>query len=140
MRLALVVVLASVAAASASIAGVGGGGGGDIGAPAKRGAHLRVHGTVVGLYPGARKKLHVHVRNTSPRSMQLRALRTKPSDASAACARDYLHVKRMKRSRARVPGNSRTTVNVSVRMAASAPDACQGASWPLRYRVRVKRP
>ena len=139
MRLALAIVLASVAAASASIAGVGGGGGGDAGAPAKHRAHVRVHGKVGGLYPGAQKKLRVHVRNTARNEMWVKALHTDVGDASTSCTSDYLDVKQKEGGHRHVPPRSHRRIKLKVRLASATPDACQGAQWPLDYRVRVKR-
>jgi hypothetical protein len=142
MRLTLAAVLASGAVASATLLGGGGGDrSGDFGAlpaSAKVSSDLRVHGRIKGLYPGARKRLRVRVRNTYPRHARVRLVRTSVRSAGPDCSRANLHVRGNPRTRW-IPAHSKILIRLRVRMSASAPDACQGATWPLRYRVRVER-
>ena len=141
-RVALAVVLAFGAVASATLAAIDGDGGGDHGAPfaaAKHKAHIRVHGKVGGLYPGAHKKLRVHVHNKAGSRMWVKAVRTKVRDASSSCASDFLDVQQKKQRHRHVPPHSKKKIKLKVRLASAAPDACQGAKWPLQYTVRVKR-
>jgi hypothetical protein len=142
MRLTLAIVLASGAVASATIAGVGGGRGEDVGASPAAAAHkghIEVHGKVGGLYPGAQKKLRVHVKNTAGSRMWVKAVQTAVGDASSSCESDYLGVRQKTGKHKFVAPHSEKKVKVNVHLDSSAPDACQGAKWPLDYAVRVKR-
>jgi hypothetical protein len=102
-----------------------------------RGAKVKIHGHVRSLYPGARKRMRVTVRNRHSRPVRLRQLRTRVLDAGPGCSRGYLKVRRFKRRRY-IPPHARVRVRVRARLTLSAPDACQGARWPLRFRAGVR--
>ena len=142
MRLTLAAVLASGAVASATLLSGGGGDRGeDVGvspASAKVSSDLRVHGKIADLYPGARKKLPIRVRNTSGRAARVRAVRTTVRDASPDCSGANVHVKRKRRRHRWLPAHSWRRLWLRARMLPGAPDACQGARWALRFRVRVR--
>jgi hypothetical protein len=59
--------------------------------------------------------------------------------ASANCDRIHLRAKRVRPRYVIAPGAARR-LRIPVRMKAWAPDACQGAVFPLRYRTRIARP
>jgi hypothetical protein len=141
-RVALGVVLAFGAVASVTLAAIDGDAGrgdGASAAAAKRKADLPIHGKVGGLYPGVEKKLRVHIRNTADRQMWVKAVETEIGDASPSCVTGYLYIKQKTGRHRRVPPHSHRRIKLRVRLASAAPDACQGAQWPLHYTVRVKR-
>ena len=109
-------------------------------APAQQGhGHLRVHGKVHGLYPGSLKWMRVRVRNTSHHPLRLRWIKARARDAGPDCTRENLKLRRQRRPSVRLAAHSRRRVTVPVRMVPMAPDACQGAIWPLRFKVKARR-
>jgi hypothetical protein len=103
----------------------------------ERDGELHAGGRVKRLYPGAAKALRVRVRNASPRTVWLRSIKTRVGDAGPGCSRSHLEVRRKHRAHLRIRPDSRRIVRLRVLMRRSAPDACQGARWPLRFRVRA---
>src|SRR5262249_21652717 len=93
---------------------------------------LRVSGHVVGLFPGAKRKLRVRISNRSRRALTVTALRVRVSPGRRKCPPKALSVGRF-RHRLVVPGKSSRRVTLSVALRASAPDACQRARFPLRF-------
>ena len=133
--IAAVAVLGLLAGAVAAYAALGVGD-----SAAKRDRHrpaVRIRGDVDGLYPGASTVLYARVRNRSHRPIRVLRVKTRVGSPSAACDRIALHAKRI-RPRVVIGAHHRRRLRIPVRLRASAPDACQGAAFPLRYRARVK--
>jgi hypothetical protein len=109
-------------------------------APAKRARPqaLVVSGSVRGLYPGAVKSLRLKVRNSRGFSIRVVSLRVAVRNASPTCLRNKLRVGRLRRSFV-VPAHRMRRVALRVTMLGSAPDACKGAVFPLRFTVRGRR-
>ena len=103
----------------------------------ERGGVLHAGGRVKRLYPGAAKALRVRVRNASRRTVWLRSIKTRVGSAGPGCSRAHLKIRRKQRAHLRIRPYSRRIVQLRVLMRRSAPDACQGARWPLRFRVRA---
>jgi hypothetical protein len=99
---------------------------------------FRVQGRVGGLYPGALKTMRVKVRNPYAFPIRIRRLRASVGAARPGCTAANLQVRR---ARANVVVRPRRTVRVRlrVRMRPSAPEACQGARFPLRFRATAVR-
>ncbi len=133
--IAAIAVLGLLAGAVAAYAELG------VGDPAaKRAGHrpaVRIRGHVDGLYPGVKTVLHAKARNRSHRPLRLLRVKTRVGSPSAACDRVSLRAKRI-RPRVVIGAHHRRRLRIPVRLRASAPDACQGAAFPLRYRARVK--
>jgi hypothetical protein len=102
---------------------------------------IQVRGHVRGLYPGAHKEMRVQVRNGLPQQVSLVSVRARVSDASPTCKRQNLSVKRFRGNKP-IRAYSNTKVHVQVTMKSIAPDACQGARFPIKFKARVtgKRP
>jgi hypothetical protein len=140
LRLGIALVLISGTVAFASLSADGQRAEAPAAKAAGKGApHIRARGKVNGLYPGAVKKMRVRIRNRFPDPVRLRYVRTKARDAGPGCGMENLVVPAKRRTRARIRPHSRRTVKVKVKMVADAADACQGARFPLRFRVRGKR-
>jgi hypothetical protein len=103
------------------------------------GSALRATGHVDGLYPGARKGLHVRLRNRSGRWVTVRAIRADVKDGARGCPRDNLWTQTKELANFRVPPRETRRVGIQVRMWPRAPDACQGVRFPLRFVVRAER-
>lgn len=98
---------------------------------------LTARGHVTGLYPGARAAIKVRIRNRSRRALTLTSLRTRPLDAGAGCLARNLRVATVRRKVVIRP-RGRRSLRVPVAMSANAADACQGARFPLRFRLRAR--
>ncbi len=99
----------------------------------------KVRGNVDGLYPGAVRVLRVRVRNRFAFPVRVVQLRTKVKHASPDCTRQYLKVRRVKRPKKLLEPEAKRRIRVKAQMLPTAPDACQGARWPLRFRARFAR-
>lgn len=133
-------VSAAAAAAVAATALTGAAATGVLRSPqAKRGPALVLRGHVVGLYPGARKRLVVVVHNRSRRTLRVRAISVRVRNASRRCRAGNIHVTASKRPLRIRPGGSRR-VALTVAMRGTSPNACQGAVFPLAFRSRVDVP
>lgn len=95
-------------------------------------ADFTVSGEVHGLYPGVEATLAATVVN--PQSVELLVTSTDVDvgDASAQCPADVLTFAGAAQDVLIAAGET-GTVPIPVRMAADAPDTCQGASWPLTF-------
>lgn len=96
---------------------------------------LMLHGHTGDLYPGYVGTLRIRVRNTRSSAIILTRVRTTVGDAAPGCASQNLHVRRF-RGALRVPAHGMVRVQVHVQMSERAPDACQGARFPLAYSGR----
>jgi hypothetical protein len=128
--------LAGVAYADLSRSGSPPRGGASISASGGRGSRLAISGHVNGLFPGARKRLRLRVKNRLPVAVVLHSIKTAVSDAGPGCARSNLAVGRYRGS-LRIEAHRSRRVRVRVAMSGGAPDPCQGARFPLRYRARA---
>jgi hypothetical protein len=127
-----------VACSLATSVAIGHVGAADAGQLAKRKGALTVSGNASGLYPGASVPLRVRVRNRRPAPLVITRIKVR-TGTSGGCSGSNLDVLIPKRrGRLRLRAHSAVTTTVSLRMLASAPDACQGARIPLRFKVRAK--
>jgi hypothetical protein len=130
---ALSVILAAVTAlAGASALGSLG----SSGKAAAAGFTLRGHAR--GLYPGARKKLTIVVRNRTARTLRVRSIRTRVRDAGRNCRATNVRVSRY-RGRLLLRPHQRRRVSVRIRMLRSAPSSCQKAVFRLEFHGTATR-
>jgi hypothetical protein len=110
-----------------------------LGAPSAS-AHdeFEIAGEVDGLYPGAETTLDALVTNPYPFAIQVISASATVGDASSACPASMLEVGDAQTT-VEVPATSTGSVPLRVRMHASAPDACQGATWPLLFTATAVR-
>jgi hypothetical protein len=99
---------------------------------------------VQGLFPGARRPLHLRIRNPNRFAIKVTEVRVhirRDLRRPRCRPRRYLRATRL-REPVRVPANSirRTRTRLAIRMKASAPDACQRAVFPLRLKGKAVRP
>jgi hypothetical protein len=97
---------------------------------------LTLTGHVAGLYPGARRRLTIVVRSRTQRALRIRSVTTRVRDAGPACRRRNLRVSSF-RGRLRVRPRRARRIAVTVSMRRDAPNACQGALFPLVFRGRA---
>jgi hypothetical protein len=93
-----------------------------------------LHTAVHGLYPNGTVTASVTVDNPQSRPLQVIAATATIGDASAACSASNLAAAPFSGTIAVAP-HSQSVVPVSVHMSANAPDACQGATFPLTLRA-----
>jgi hypothetical protein len=108
---------------------------------------LRGHGEASGFYPGLHQPLWVRVRNPLDDRVRVRSIRTRVGSAGPGCSSDNLvarHSRGLRQLRrgnwrhVRIPPHGSRRVRVRVWMRPRAPDACQGATFPLRFRIRAR--
>jgi hypothetical protein len=99
---------------------------------------LRVSGSVRGLYPGAHLRLRLTVRNGRGFPIRVVSLKVRVGNASRSCRRRQLRVGRLRRPLVVRAHRSRRTA-LPVTMLRSAPDACQGAVFPLKFRASGRK-
>ena len=113
----------------------------------KSSPHLRAAGSVSGLYPGGHRPLWVRVRSPFQDPVKVRWIRTRVLDAGPRCSRQNLLARPSRGLRelrsggwrhVGIPPHGSRQVRVRIGMRRGALDACQGARFPLRFRVKVK--
>lgn len=101
-----------------------------------------ISGSVSGLFPGARSQLPLTLANTSRRDIEVTAVRATVADAGPGCSSTTLSITPFRGS-VIVKAGGTASVSLAVTMSSDAPDACQGATYPLTYqgdaRPAVKR-
>jgi hypothetical protein len=93
---------------------------------------FQIGGEVEGLYPGAAATLEATVTNPHPFAIRVTNAGATVLDAGTGCPASMLQVDDAEPDVV-IPAHSTGTVSLRVRMSRSAPDACQGATWPLRF-------
>jgi hypothetical protein len=141
---ALYVVLAiAVASGAAAYAALPGNGDGRAAlrahAAASAASALRISGHVRGLYPGARMGIRLKVRNGSSRWVVVRAIRADVRSGASGCSPDNLSTVPKELTYPRIRPHKTRRVGIRIRMWKKTPDACQGVTFPLRYKVRAGR-
>jgi hypothetical protein len=99
---------------------------------------LSVSGSVRGLYPGARLRLRLRVRNARGFPIRVVSLKVRVGNASRGCRRRQLRIGRFRPSLV-VPAHRSRRTALPVTMLRTAPDACKGAVFPLRFRAWGRR-
>jgi hypothetical protein len=89
-----------------------------------------LHTDVSGLYPGATVTAQVRVDNPQSEPITVESATITVTDASASCTRTNLSADPFA-GRVTVPAAGTGNLPIRIHMAAAAPDACQGAVFPL---------
>jgi hypothetical protein len=95
-------------------------------------APFGVRGSATGLQPGARVPLTLRLTNPSPFPVRVTSVTVAVGDASPDCTAAMLSVRPMTHP-VGIDAKSETTTALSITLAASTPDTCQGLSFPLTY-------
>jgi hypothetical protein len=93
---------------------------------------FEIAGEVVGLYPGAHATLDAQVTNPHPFAIRVITTTVTVLDAGPACPASMLEIGDSQAS-VEIPPRETGTVPLDVRMSRGAPNACQGATWPLQF-------
>ena len=97
-----------------------------------------IFGNATGLYPGATLSVVLTVTNPQPFALEVTSITTTVGNASPVCPSSYLNVSSFNGPlHVAARGHASTTVHAS--MAHSAPDACEGAVFPLQYTGQGQR-
>lgn len=95
---------------------------------------FRISGHVTGLYPGARTRIRLTVRNPNPYAIRVTKIRTSVKvPARSSCPARSIKVKRFRGSR-RIAPRATVRIKVNVSMRAKVPNACAGQRYRLTYR------
>jgi hypothetical protein len=99
---------------------------------------FRVRGNVKGLYPGHVKKMRLRVRNPFDFAIRIHEVRARARRPFVGCPAKAVKIRRW-HGNLKIAPHSRRIVNVRIRMKRWAPNACQGARFPIRYRGEAVR-
>jgi hypothetical protein len=91
-----------------------------------------IRGSVKGLYPGKSKPLVLTVRNPQAFAIVVTSITTSVGTPNAGCASINLEVTQFA-GNLPVPAKGTAKVTVTATLSHSAPDACQGAVFPLTF-------
>jgi hypothetical protein len=99
-----------------------------------------IRGSVRGMYPGKRKVLKLKVKNLQRYPIRIKSIKVKVGRSyKRGCSKRWIRPKRQMRLSLRVPARKRATVGYVVKMPKTAPNACQGARWKLKYKGKAVR-
>lgn len=93
---------------------------------------FRISGSVAGLYPGAHLPLALKVTNPQHFAIVVTTISVSAGNAKPGCGAANLKATSFA-GKLHVPAGGSAVVTVQVTLAHSAPNACQGAVFPLRY-------
>lgn len=97
-----------------------------------------VSGSISDLVPGQQRDLVVLLTNPNPFTVSVNQVKVNATAASAACGVANLSISPLP-APVLVPGSSSGTAGIPVMLIASAPDSCQGATFPLTFSVEVTK-
>jgi hypothetical protein len=98
-----------------------------------------ISGSVTGLYPGASMPLVLTVSNHQEFTIVVTSITTSVGSPNQACVSADLSVSQFIGSLS-VPAKGTSNVTVTVTLTHGAPDACQGAVFPLQYSGTAVKP
>lgn len=95
-----------------------------------------ISGNVGGLSPGVAGSLYLRITNPNNSDISVRSLGVQVARASANCPASAVRVGGFT-GPVFVPGRGTAQIVLPITLAASAPDSCQAARWPLAYDGRA---
>jgi hypothetical protein len=98
---------------------------------------VTITGSVENLQPGMATVMVARARNNTGKRLIVRKLRLRVRDASAECPSSMLQTRTLRRRNA-LPSRRTRTIPIQVTLVAGAPDACQDATFPLRFSARAR--
>jgi hypothetical protein len=98
-----------------------------------------IAGSVKGLYPGLTKPLRLTLTNPQHFAIVVTSVTVAVGNASQGCKAANIAVTHFS-GRRRVAAKGSARVKLEITLVHKAPDACQGAVFPLRYRGRAVKP
>ena len=104
--------------------------------PSHKQRPVTITGSVENLQPGVPAVMVARAKNNTSKALVMRRLRLSIKDASGACPRTMLQTKTL-RSRSPLAPRRTQTIPIEVTLAAGAPDACQSALFPIKFKARA---
>ncbi|HEY7399592.1 MAG TPA: hypothetical protein VH989_01720 [Actinomycetota bacterium] len=132
----VLVLSASIALAADGLPRLGSTGGEGL-ATASSAVSVKISGHVSGMVPGRVATIKATVRNPGSVSVVVKQVSASVGDAGPGCDAGNLVVTHSKKAVHIGPGR-RVKVKLRATMAASAPDACQGLTFPLSFHAKVR--
>ena len=99
----------------------------------RRAAPFKVSGSVEGLWPGARDVIRLRITNPNSFSIRVRSLKVKAASARPGCGARWMKFPKTLELALKVRKRGRASTSYPVQLSKNAPDACQGAQWPLKF-------
>lgn len=90
------------------------------------------------LSPGVTRILRLRIGDPAPFAILVRKVTVTVRDANTACSHRNVRVTSYTGS-LRVPARGSSSLRLAIRLLPSAPDACQGARFPLEFHGRAER-
>ena len=97
-----------------------------------------VSGSITDLVPGDQRTLTVQLTNENPFTVSVNQIKVTATAASAGCGVANLSISPLP-APVLVDGNASGTAGVPIMLVATAPEACQGATFPFTFAVEVTK-
>ena len=97
-----------------------------------------ISGSIADLVPGDQRTLVVQLTNPNPFTVSVNQVAVTATAASAACGVANLSIQPLP-APVLVDGNATGTAGIPIKLVATAPDACQGATFPLTFSAEVTK-
>ena len=107
-------------------------------AASSKAPRVKIKGYVEYLYPGARVRLQLTLRNRSPQPVRIRWVTAQVGDASPDCPAASLSVPTRTGLKLKIKPQRRKGVAMWATLAGDAPRGCQGATFPLSYAAKAQ--
>ena len=98
---------------------------------------VKITGHVTGMYPGRVATVKVRLKNPGSVAVVAKKVSATVGDAGPGCDAANLVVQRARKV-LRIRPHGRAKVTLQATMLPSAPDACQGLSFPLSFHAKVR--
>jgi hypothetical protein len=93
---------------------------------------FRIRGHVKGMYPGRHRRLVVQISNPQGRAIVVTSITARVRRAVRGCRGSNIRMRRFSGAKL-VPAWGHAKVRLRVRMLSTAPDACEGARFPMAF-------
>lgn len=103
---------------------------------AHRRSTVKLSGHVESLYPGVPGTLEVRAVNRTHRRLVLTKVKARARTAGPGCPASAIAI-RPARPRAKLAPRGSVSVRLHTMLLPDSPPACEGATWPLRFRARA---
>src|SRR5688500_5149322 len=97
-----------------------------------------ISGSIADLVPGDQRTLLLQVTNPNPFTVSVNQVLVTATAASADCGVANLSISPLP-APVLVGGNASGTAGIPIKLVATAPDACQGATFPLTFSAEVTK-
>jgi hypothetical protein len=109
------------------------------GTASAEGPAFRARGRATHLFPGARVEMPVRIRNLESFPVVVTSLAATVGSANAECSGSFLRIAGFSGG-VRIPAGGAVRIRIPLELRRSAPPACMGARWPIRFSGKAVRP